>query len=280
MLSVYTRLFLPHCRTCRCSRGFRTLATKEMQQAEDRLRVTSSADPIDLAPFIRQRLGTPNRPNMVVLQALGANAVGRALRSVAYAASRKGQNIPLEVTLTGPPDDGIPDRGGGDLWIAVSRQGFRQRLRESQDSPTEIQDVIVGHSTPAHKMAGVITNALLQGKTVRMAGFSGAGIIKIATAITISSHHCETFDDVEERGRIVTSVRTSLRAVNARGTPSDHNDEQQHDESTEGDQHETTVSGDASGDVTAEPNGDDVGHKVLITAVEFTCNLVKNNADS
>lgn len=62
------------------------------------------------------------------------------------------------------------DRGGGDLWIAVSRQGFRQRLRESQDSPTEIQDVIVGHSTPAHKMAGVITNALLQGKTVRMAG--------------------------------------------------------------------------------------------------------------
>ncbi|EER08212.1 hypothetical protein Pmar_PMAR013124 [Perkinsus marinus ATCC 50983] len=280
MLSVYARLFLPHCRTCRCSRGFRTLATKEMQQAEDRLRVTSSADPIDLAPFIRQRLGTPNRPNMVVLQALGANAVGRALRSVAYAASRKGQNIPLEVTLTGPPDDGIPDRGGGDLWIAVSRQGFRQRLRESQDSPTEIQDVIVGHSTPAHKMAGVITNALLQGKTVRMAGFSAAGIIKIANAITISSHHCETFDDVEERGRIVTSVRTSLRAVNARGTPSDHNDEQHHDESTEGDQHETTVSADASGDVIAEPNGDDAGHKVLITAVEFTCNLVKNNADS
>ncbi|KAF4689111.1 Lysophosphatidylcholine acyltransferase 2 [Perkinsus olseni] len=217
-------------------RGFRTLATKEMQQAEDRLRVTSSADPIDLAPFIRQRLGTPNRPNMVVLQALGANAVGRALRSVAYASSRRGQTIPLEVTLTGPPDDGIPDRGGGDLWIAVSRQGFRQRLRESQDAAAaEIQDIVVGHSTPAHKMAGAITNSLLQGKTVRMAGFSGAGIIKIANAITISSHHCETFDDVKDRGRIVTSVRTSLRAVNARGAPSEQN-EDNHDEST-GDDH-------------------------------------------
>ncbi|KAF4719678.1 Lysophosphatidylcholine acyltransferase 2 [Perkinsus olseni] len=235
-------------------RGFRTLATKEMQQAEDRLRVTSSADPIDLAPFIRQRLGTPNRPNMVVLQALGANAVGRALRSVAYASSRRGQTIPLEVTLTGPPDDGIADRGGGDLWIAVSRQGFRQRLRESQDAAAaEIQDIVVGHSTPAHKMAGAITNSLLQGKTVRMAGFSGAGIIKIANAITISSHHCESFDDVKDRGRIVTSVRTSLRAVNARGAPSEHNEEN-HDEST-GDDHAeapTVAEGvpDSSGDVT------------------------------
>ncbi|KAF4711547.1 Lysophosphatidylcholine acyltransferase 2, partial [Perkinsus olseni] len=76
MLTLCRRVALPHhVGLVSCSvgarRGFRTLATKEMQQAEDRLRVTSSADPVDLAPFIRQRLGTPNMPNVVVLQAVG-----------------------------------------------------------------------------------------------------------------------------------------------------------------------------------------------------------------
>ncbi|KAF4673927.1 Lysophosphatidylcholine acyltransferase 2 [Perkinsus chesapeaki] len=279
----------------RSSRAFRTSATKEMQEVADRLRVTSTADPLELAPFIRQRLGTPNRPNMVVLQAerlingMSGSCCGSIsgkfplenCQSVAYASSRRGQTIPMDVTITGPPDDGIPDRGGGDLWIAVARQGFRQRLQEKESDPTEVQDVIIGHNTAPHKIAGVITNALLAGRTVRMTGFSSAGIIKIANAITISGHHCQTFDKVEDRGRLVTSVRTALRAVNPRGAPTDHDDthEEHHDEeaSVEGnDKVEHAVGGDdVEGEVTE--NG---GHKILITAVEFTCRLQKTKSDS